>query len=68
MILPLTLRALLRPDALLRRPPSLLQHYYNGSFDARIFLLSRKRRDFDHEDEYGWDADSPELEPAVELF
>ena len=29
--------------------------------------MSRRKRRFDFEDEYGWDADSPELEPAVEI-
>ena len=67
MILPLASRALLRPDDLVRGLPSLLQHYSHGSFDSLSFLLSRRKRRFDFEDEYGWDADSPELDPAVDL-
>ena len=62
MLLPPASRALLRPDDLVEDPPSLLQHYSNGSFDSRSFLLSRRKRRFNFEDEYG----SPKLEPTVD--
>ena len=47
--------------------PSLLQHYSNGSFDSRHFLLSRNKRRLFDLNHYGWDSDSPELEATDDL-